>query len=192
MSKRKLILEAGHSGSAFGHYFTAGKRSPDPSIGIYEGEFNRSICALVEHQLNDCVFLNPGPINIPLKTRVEWINKIAAKTPCVLLSVHGNAAPGSGWSKAKGTTVFTRKAPDEESESFALSLSEDMEDYTPLESRGLKQVGFRILRTGCPSVLLECGFMTNKEDAAYMATYKGKQDIAEAIVDAYTNTFDGE
>ena len=52
-------------------------------------------------------------------------------------------------------------------------------------SRGLKQQNFHVLRLNAmPSVLIETGFISNYDDAMYLASEKGQTEIAESIYDA--------
>lgn len=52
-------------------------------------------------------------------------------------------------------------------------------------SRGVKQQNLHVLRRNAmPSVLVEMGFISNYEDAAYMATQRGQEEIAESVYQA--------
>ncbi len=52
-------------------------------------------------------------------------------------------------------------------------------------NRGVKQAGFIVLhQTYMPSVLIETGFLTNKEEGPYLNSSFGQNKMAEAIVDA--------
>ena len=52
-------------------------------------------------------------------------------------------------------------------------------------SRGLKQQNFHVLRLNAmPSVLIETGFISNYDDAMYLASEKGQNEIAESIYNA--------
>lgn len=56
------------------------------------------------------------------------------------------------------------------------------------KSRGVKQAGFVVLKaTSMPSVLLEIGFLSNKEEEDYLKTYDGQQKIAESIFQGFTS-----
>ena len=55
----------------------------------------------------------------------------------------------------------------------------------PGPNRGVKQAGFRVLVTAfMPSVLVEIGFGTNADEARYMSSPAGQEEIANAIVAA--------
>ena len=52
-------------------------------------------------------------------------------------------------------------------------------------SRGVKQAGFLVLwRTVMPSVLIETGFLTNREEEKYLASEAGQNECARSVFDA--------
>ncbi|MDF9830280.1 N-acetylmuramoyl-L-alanine amidase [Parabacteroides sp. PF5-6] len=53
--------------------------------------------------------------------------------------------------------------------------------------RGVRQAGFLVLRkTSMPSVLVELGFISNKEEERYMKSAEGQNNLAKAISNAFT------
>ncbi|MDL2222345.1 N-acetylmuramoyl-L-alanine amidase, partial [Parabacteroides sp. OttesenSCG-928-N08] len=54
------------------------------------------------------------------------------------------------------------------------------------EDRGVRQAGFLVLRkTSMPSVLVELGFITNKEEERYMKSTTGQKQLTESIYNAF-------
>ena len=51
---------------------------------------------------------------------------------------------------------------------------------------GQRQVGIGVLQaTGMPSVLIETGFLTNKEEELYLNSKKGQNEVVSNIVTAF-------
>ncbi len=67
---------------------------------------------------------------------------------------------------------------------------------TKLESRGIYQAGFFVLvGASMPTMLIECGYLSNKNDEVYLSSQKGQSEIAKAIYKAirlYKQDFDFE
>ena len=54
------------------------------------------------------------------------------------------------------------------------------------KSRGVKQAGFAVLKnTTMPAVLVECGFMSNPDEEAYLLSERGQQVLAGALLSAF-------
>jgi N-acetylmuramoyl-L-alanine amidase len=200
MRQIKWILDPGHGGVAFGHYVTKGKRSPHVPPGIYEGEFNREV-ALDTHfkwtldippgcSPMDCTMIGTGPINIPLKARVDFVNGLPFPArDMALISIHANAEGGlkrGEWGKASGSRLFISKRASNGSYRLEDRLSLAMIDAMkagkiPYAMRPTRLVNHTITtRVKCPAILVECGFMTNEADATWLAT-EGASAWADVI-----------
>jgi len=54
------------------------------------------------------------------------------------------------------------------------------------KSRGVKQAGFLVLwRAGTPAILVESGFLTNKDEEKYLHTDAGQQQVALSVFKAF-------
>jgi N-acetylmuramoyl-L-alanine amidase len=188
VSRYTWILDPGHGGiSPEGVYLTAGKRSPHVPPGIYEGQFNREIAQLVINRCPDTAIAitTSGPENIGLWDRAAFARRLQAQRGnCIFISIHANAAgDGATWNPAKGATVFHH--PDSVAgQPLAARILRSLGDHTALDiKRGVRQARFSVLANtrGIPSVLVESGFMTNLDEARYLASDAGKAAIALAL-----------
>ena len=176
------LINSGHGGAVeingVKYYLTKGKRSPEVPPGIFEGEFNRDISRRLVYRINietdhQAINLTPGPINIPLKSRVKYANELMDEVSelVIWLSIHANASGKNGWSDASGPRVFCHPGSIE-GRSIADKLG-----WPVKTSRTL----YELRKTKMPSVLLECGFMTNRSEAEIMASEPGRKKISDDI-----------
>lgn len=179
----KIVVNPEHLRSIDGRYLIAGKRSPQIPPGIYEGDFNWEVAGHLAHMLkgfgHDAV-LTYGPEqkkNMMLKHRVR-----AAEGADLFVSISANASPEPGWSKARGSVVFTNKSGFGVGQCIHETLGDIKEAIPQRFSRPRLHAGLYVLRRSpCPAVLIECGFMTNKDDVDFLASMHGKGCIARAI-----------
>jgi N-acetylmuramoyl-L-alanine amidase len=188
----KVILDPGHGGVLWGqHYFTKGKRSPQvgPGVGIYEGNFNRLVAQHVALHLDfhrvPWATTTMGAENMSLFRRVKFANEAYRLEPdTVLVSIHANAAPGKGWKDARGSRVFVANGHSNVSWALSFHIHDKLHEHSPFPVRDIGKANFTILKkTHCPAVLVECGFMTNREEAAFMASDEGVRTYALAITE---------
>lgn len=56
--------------------------------------------------------------------------------------------------------------------------------------RGVRQAAFWVLlKSACPSVLIEMGFISNKAEEAYLASKAGQDSVAQAICEAFAGIY---
>lgn len=70
--------------------------------------------------------------------------------------------------------------------SFARDIQQQFQSRINSSNRGPKQAGFLVLRmSAMPSVLVETGFISNKEEANYISSEDGQRNIALSILEAF-------
>lgn len=71
---------------------------------------------------------------------------------------------------------------------FASKVQEEVKSHANRHDRGVRQAGFLVLvYTAMPSVLIETGFATNKEEEKFLASPSGETKMAESIFQAFAN-----
>lgn len=71
---------------------------------------------------------------------------------------------------------------------FAKDIQDKFTNSLKRYNRGVKQAGFLVLwKTTMPSVLVECGFISNAEEEKYLNTEKGQDDLAGALFEAFVS-----
>lgn len=72
----------------------------------------------------------------------------------------------------------------------SVSLASEVQKcFTTAErvNRGVRQAGFLVLRkTGMPSILVELGYISNREEERFMKTENGRNTLAKALYNAFT------
>lgn len=167
------IFDNGHGGMINGEYQTPGKRSPEWEQGIlFEGMFNRWVVnRLIEKMDREGLayyHASPEITDTHLGTRVFVANNIYSRNKkTYFLSIHANAGGGKG---IEGFTSPGTTKSDIIAELMLKNLEEDLEGSQVMrfdlsDGDRDKESRFKVLTgTNCPSFLLECGFMDNKED----------------------------
>jgi N-acetylmuramoyl-L-alanine amidase len=187
-----LLLDAGHGDPPI----TGGKCSPDKTILEYywARDMVERIATKARAAGIPVEIIVPEKTDIPLRTRTNRVNTLCKKhggaKNCVLISVHINAAPGSGWANARGWCGFVAPNASTNSKRLARILYEHAERAGLRGNRSVPAqkywVGnFAIIRdTNCPAVLTENLFMNNRADAEYLKSESGKETIAELHIAA--------
>ena len=73
---------------------------------------------------------------------------------------------------------------------FAELMQHQFVDTLHRVDRGVRQAAFWVLlKSACPSVLVEIGFVSNPEEEKYLASSKGLDEISESIYRAFSNFY---
>lgn len=172
----KIVIDAGHG------YQTPGKRSPD---GMREYEFNRVVANYSKKMLEDyeeveVFFTHSDDRDVPLKERTIRANQLNAD---IFVSIHANALGAGGWNNGNGIGTFVYISKPSEACDVAKVIQNRLVDMTGRKNRGVKTADFQVLRdTKMSSILCECGFMTDRKEAALLKTDLYRKTCAEAIV----------
>ncbi|MGU3470223.1 N-acetylmuramoyl-L-alanine amidase [Paenibacillus sp. D51F] len=166
----KVVIDAGHGGSAPGAISLSGK---------LEKAFNLAVAL----KLNALLAADPRiqPImtrtddaSIDLKPRAEFANRMGAD---LFLSIHANSLD----IPASGTETYYYRA---DSKALADIVHKHLIAATGLPDRKVKTAAFVVIKeTVMPAVLTESGFLTNARDEAVLFDEQSQNRIAQALAD---------
>jgi N-acetylmuramoyl-L-alanine amidase len=183
----KIVLDAGHG------YHTPGKRTPDGSMR--EWEFNHAVAVKLKQILEqyegvEIKFAHDptGKVDVPRKERIKLANDWKAD---FYISIHANAdGNGSNWTGANGIETFISNNASQVSLEIAAKIQNELIRETGRRNRGLKRADFDVITyTKMPAALVECGFMTNKEEAELLKSDTYRTKVANALAKAIIEHF---
>ncbi len=186
-----IVIDPGHGGSDPGHL-------PNNVNLLQEKDLNLKISKYLggyfEKYLQNVkvVYTRTGDTYPSLDQRVEKANAINAD---YFISIHCN---GNEKSSIHGTETHVHSMDLKKSVSLARAIENQFSKRAGRKSRGVKdqndlQHSLQVLKfTNMTSVLVECGFVTNDAEAAFLNTTYGQEIIASAIFRGVRETMESE
>lgn len=187
----RIVIDEGHGGKDPG--------TVNKALGFEEAQFTLEIghalsriCKVNGHEVKNTRQTRQdtpadGHKNNDLFLRSDTSNKF--KADC-FISIHMNATPG-GTGSARGFEVWRNRAEPlfSSSDRLGRGLIYAVEKVFPKmkmrlnnSANPVKVAGFAVLRnTKAPAILVECGFMDNREDAMFFADSNNQKLFAEAL-----------
>lgn len=97
-----------------------------------------------------------------------------------LVSIHLNGQTGG--TDAFGLETYYTKEKNDGSYELAKQIQETITSYIDVRDRGVKSERFQVLlQSKMPAVLIECGFLTNDEEAKKLKDEAYQESLAEGI-----------
>ena len=119
-----------------------------------------------------------GDTFIELNDRADVANNAGAD---LFVALHCDSNPNPS---RQGFTVYIARSPSEASRRLARSIENAMSS-SGIKSNGIQGQDYRVLvRTSCPAVLVECGFLSNSWEASILDNADHQDRISAAIADA--------
>ena len=193
MKQLLIILDNGHGIN------TPGKRSPDGKFLEYRWarDFVEKLNARLKSEGFQTFILVPEESDVSLSNRVLRANtvyknfkRVSPDWEILLISVHVDAAPTNTWSSARGLTTHVCEGASKKSRLFAQLVQTLAKDDGLCGNRWLpsemyfKNNYYILKNSNCPAILVEHGFMTNKEDIALLESAEGCEKLIQVYLDA--------
>lgn len=171
LDRKVIVIDAGHGGSDFGA--TMEKQTEKEIVA----QVARKIQILNLHSKIKIVLLRNGDSKMDMDERIKEINKI---NPSLLISLHVNASKNDTKNGIEAY-VYEKSNFYEQSLAIAKDLVKAVSNENLVEGK-VQNAGFFILRKAeCPAVLLEIGYLSNKDNRDYLSSDAGKSAIAGRI-----------
>lgn len=163
-----IVVDAGHGG--FDRGGVPGQRIAEKDKTLDVAQRLKRILQADGYKV---VMTRDSDVFIPLGTRTSIAN---AYRNASFVSIHFNCSSRSG---ANGIETYYYRS---DSAALAASIHRNVVAGAPTENRGIRRRGFFVLRrTAIPSVLVECGFLTNPTEGRLAQTDGYRQKLAEQI-----------
>ncbi|MEY2483402.1 MAG: N-acetylmuramoyl-L-alanine amidase [Verrucomicrobiota bacterium] len=165
---RTIVIDAGHGGYDRGG--VPGQRISEKDKTLDVAQRLRRILQASGYRV---IMTRDSDVFVPLPMRVAIANSYRGAS---FISIHFNCASRVG---ANGIETYYYRG---DSASLAASIHRNVVSSAPSENRGIRRRGFYVLRrTAIPSVLVECGFLTNPTEGRLAQTSDYRQKLAEQI-----------
>lgn len=180
--KQARAISNVESRSQFVAYIDAGHGGYDPGAvanGLNEKDLTLSIALKVKAKLEakgiKVVMSRDTDKFLSLQ---DIANKANASSPDMFISIHINSA---GATSASGIETYYYKGMDKP---LASDIQNKLIEYTGANNRGVKWEEFFVVKnTNMPASLVECGFITNVNEANKLKSASYQDTLARAIVD---------
>jgi N-acetylmuramoyl-L-alanine amidase len=166
--QRTIVIDAGHGG--FDRGGVPGQRITEKDKAL---DVAQRLKRILQAQGYRVVMTRDSDVFIPLGTRCSIANNYRGAS---FVSIHFNCASRAG---ANGIETYYYRS---DSAGLAASIHRNVVSISPSENRGIRRRGFYVLRrTAIPSVLVECGFLTNPTEGRLALSPEYRQKLAEQI-----------
>ena len=190
-----IVLDAGHGGDDPGKIGINGSREKEINLAITQKvkkylEYN-DIKVVLTRATEEGLY-DAGAENKKVQDMKRRIAIMEEAMPLVTVSIHQNSYPEE---YVKGAQVFYHK-DSKEGERLAALLQESLKErLAPENHRQLKANDsyYLLKKTQIPTVIVECGFLSNAKEAALLAEEEYQDKVAWAIhmgIMQYINTYE--
>ncbi len=195
-----IVLDPGHGGKDQG--------TQNTTLKLKEKQMTLDVALRLERILKKKGFkvslTRRSDTFIPLAQRTEKANALKAD---VFISIHFNAVGGNVTQHIKGIETYILPGKNQPSSGRAILEAIDQQTYPGNSQnawnaflayclhtqvvkdlknldRGIKKARFAVLKDlSCPGVLVECGFLSNLEEAQYIANQAHREKLALALAE---------
>ncbi len=200
-----ILIDAGHGGPDSGAVGFSGTLEKTVALATAQ-ELARQLEATHHYRV---VLTRNSDVFVPLQTRLRMVGSTHA---ALMISIHADASTNP---RVRGASIYVRSAgpdatvtqlpahrgaspamadalkePPPGSELLQLALVSSLDDDILMTRSPARHAHLHVLAAACvPSVLVEMGYITNRQDEALLRKPRHRATIARAIRDAVEDYF---
>jgi len=194
-----IVLDPGHGGEESGTVGTAGTIEKDLNLAValkLRPLLEAAGAKVIMTRTADTRSLTPDKLasanSAAQRTEADLAERSAIANRAqadMLISIHANGSTTS----SGGTEVYWAVGSLNAAHSQRLAglAQQELVAALGLQSRGVKQRGFNVIRvTDAPGILVEMGFLTNPGEEQLLTSAAGQGAVAQALLQAVTSYFE--
>ena len=177
-----ILVDAGHGGVDSGMVGIGGLKEKGINLDIamkLKTILEKKGLAVVMTREEDKGLYENGTKNMKAQDLQNRIEQIRKYEPVLSVSIHQNSYEDP---EIHGAQVFYY-SHSREGEAVAKILQESLQEIDPENHRQAKanETYYLLRRTKVPTVIVECGFLTNPEEAEKLSGEEYQEQVAEAV-----------
>ena len=181
-----VVIDPGHGGKDHGYISENKDHLPEKELNLI---IAKKFGDMIEKQLQNVtiIYSRTDDTYPSLNDRVKLANGSKAD---YFISIHCNA---NDKKSVHGTESHVHSMDAKKSVGLAQAMEKEFTSFAGRYSRGVKdsedrEHSLQVLKyTTMTGVLIECGFMTNNDEAAFLNTASGQEKITTSIFRAFKN-----
>lgn len=182
MNERVVVVDAGHGGSDPGKVGVNDALEKEINLAIakkLKKELKKAGIKVVMTREEDSGLTTDTVISSKVEDMKERVRIINEVKPEIVVSIHQNSYQEGS---VHGAQVFFF-THSQEAEKAALLMQEKMREVDTGNKRQAKtnDTYYMLKKTEVPTIIVECGFLSNQEDAAKLVTEEYQQQMAAKI-----------
>ena len=177
-----VCIDSGHGGNDPGKIGVAGTKEKEVNLTIalkLKKHLERQNIRVIMTRTDDRNLADTNATNEKISDMKQRVAKMNSEQPDAVISIHQNSYTDSS---VKGAQVFYY-SHSREGEAVAKILQESLQEIDPENHRQAKanETYYLLRRTKVPTVIVECGFLTNPEEAEKLSGEEYQEQVAEAV-----------
>ena len=176
-----VVIDPGHGGKDPGAVSCMGFYEKTVTLNV-----SRKTAEILHRSGVKVIMTRNSDVFIPLEARAEVANRNSAE---LFVSIHADSCLDSS---VQGSTVYVARAAGRKSLAVAKKISTAISAHTGITSKGVRKANYRVLvRTRCPAVLVEMGYISNCYEASVIRQSSFQQRVSAAIAEGVLDWLSG-